>query len=61
MTSEYILNIYSIHNIFIMYSWVDKWSYKKMSDFEFTAYLSNRNSKDIYKDNTVQSFTNNIM
>lgn len=31
-----------------------------MSDFEFTAYLSNRNSKDIYKDNTVQSFTNNI-
>ena len=32
-----------------------------MSDFEFTAYLSNRNSKDIYKDNTVQSFTNNIM
>ena len=31
-----------------------------MSDFDFTVYLSNRNSKNIYKDNTVNSFTNNI-
>ena len=31
-----------------------------MSDFDFTVYLSNRNSKDIYKDNTVTAFTNNI-
>ena len=30
-----------------------------MSSYDFTVYLSNRN-KDIYKDNTVQSFTNNI-
>ena len=42
-----------------MYLAVNKWSHK-MSDFDFTVYLSNRNSKNIYKDNTVTAFTNNI-
>lgn len=31
-----------------------------MSDIDFTVYVSPKNSKDIYKDNTIQSFTNNI-
>lgn len=31
-----------------------------MSDIDFTVYVSPKNSKDIYKDNTIQTFTNNI-
>ena len=30
-----------------------------MSDLDFTVYLSPRNSKEIYKENSIQSFTNN--